>query len=183
MNRIKQYVPRICLKSIYHALIHSYLNYGILSWGYDLKKVTLLEKKAIRTVTNSHDLCHTDPLFKNEKILKVYDIFKMHCLKLYYDLKNMSLSRPLSDLFTIDQNTSHNLILFDCSDRNGKDRIRYHLPRFINSCPPLLIHKVSTHSLQGFKNYAKNHFLQGYDDSPCQLIDCYSCLSAANFRS
>ena len=158
------------------------MNYGILSWGYDLKKVTILQKKAIRTVTNSHYLCHTNPLFKKETILKVDDIFKMHCLKLYYDLKNDSLSYTTRYLFTIDQNTSHNLVLFDCSNRNDRERIRYHLPRFINNCTPDIVHKASTHSLQGFKNYAKNYFLQSYDDAPCQLVNCYSCQSAANFR-
>ena len=76
MNKIKTYVPKICLKFIYLSLIHSHLNYGILLWGFELRKLSLLQKKAIRLVTNSHFLAHTIPLFKKENILKtrIYSI-------------------------------------------------------------------------------------------------------------
>ena len=47
-----------------------------------------LQKKAIRLVTNSSYIAHTIPLFVEEKLLKVQDIFKLKLLKFYYKLCN-----------------------------------------------------------------------------------------------
>ena len=37
-------------------------------------------------ITNSRYIAHTTPLFKDEKLLKVQDIFKLGLLKFYYKL-------------------------------------------------------------------------------------------------
>ena len=48
----------------------------------------LYKKKAIRLVTNSAYIAHTTPLFIEEGLLKVQDIFKLKLLKFYYKLSN-----------------------------------------------------------------------------------------------
>ena len=178
MNLVKFYVPKSCLKKIYLSLIHSYLNYGVLLWGYGSKKVAILQEKAIRLITNSNFLAHTTPLFKTENILKLEDIFKLHCFKFFYLLKNRQLPSVLSGYFNIIDNSAlarTELELFECSDSNGKKRIRYHLPRLINSSPACIIDKASTHSLLAYKKYAKKYIIENYDETPCHMTDCYSC--------
>ena len=81
MSCLKNYLPKSCLKFIYLALIHSHLNYGILVWGYECKKIFKLQKKAVRILSKVHYLDHTDPLYKKENILKVDDIFKIQSYK------------------------------------------------------------------------------------------------------
>ena len=157
MNRIKHFLPKSCLKFIYQSLIHSHLNYGILLWGFGNEKLKILQKKAIRILTKSHYLEHTDPLFRNEKILKVNDIFKVHCYKLFYNFKNQRLPKKLMTLFNSQTILSINrLVNFNCPDSNGKKRIRYYLPQLINSSPISIVQKVYTHSCKGFKLYLKN---------------------------
>ena len=51
----------------------------------------LYKKKAIRLVTNSAYIAHTTPLFIEEGLLKVQDIFKLKLLKFYYKLSNYLL--------------------------------------------------------------------------------------------
>ena len=70
------------------SLIYSYLNYCNIIWGgaYDsvLKPLFILQKKAIRLISNSHYLEHTAPLFESLKLLNLYNIFKYNCFLLVH---------------------------------------------------------------------------------------------------
>ena len=70
------------------SLIASHLNYGILAWGIAAPRLEKLQKKAIRLITNSKYIAHTNPLFKRLQLLKIVDIFKLRILKFYYNLYN-----------------------------------------------------------------------------------------------
>ena len=158
-------------------MIHSHLNYGILLWGFECEKIFKLQKKAIRILTNSQYLAHTNPLFRNEKILKVEDIFRLHCYKLFYAYIHNKLPINLSEFFKLDVNNSNQLTLeyFDVVDIYGKKRIKYFLPHMINNSPRAIIDKVMTHSLPSYKFYAKQLMLNEYDCSPCVDLNCYAC--------
>ena len=71
---------------LYKSLIASYLNYGLLLWCTESDKVLTLQKKAIRLISNSSYISHTNPLFIQHKLLKIGDLFKLKLLKLYYKL-------------------------------------------------------------------------------------------------
>ena len=60
----------------------------MLLWGSDIRSVEKYQKKAIRNITNSQILDHTEPLLKDLGLLKVGDIFKLRLLKFYYKLMN-----------------------------------------------------------------------------------------------
>ena len=176
MNRIKKFVPKTCLKNIYQSLIHSHLNYGIILWGYDLSKLAILQKKAVRILSQSHYLAHTEPLFKKENILKINEIFKMHSFKIYYNFINNTLPSSIRGLFQLNNFTNnHHLILFNCSDAGGKNRIRYSLPRLINNAPLPFLVNVHTHSKNNYKLFLKKHFINEYSYSPCLNPNCYPC--------
>ena len=64
LRRLKNIVPQEILKTIYFSLINSHLNYGILVWGFNLERLEILQKKAIRIITHSHNLAHTRNLFQ-----------------------------------------------------------------------------------------------------------------------
>ena len=176
MYKIKKFVPGACLKHIYQSLIHSHLNYGILLWGFENEKLKILQKKALRILSQSHYLAHTEPLFKKEKILKIEDIFKLHSYKLYYNFMNNNLPFSINQLFQINW-TSINcpLIFFNCADSGGKNRIRYHLPQLINNSNIFLLNHIYFVSLASYKFFVKKHFLDSYDDSPCITPNCYAC--------
>ena len=65
---------------LYKSLIASYLNYGLLLWGTESHKVLTLQKKAIRLISNSSYISHTNPLFIQHKLLKIGDLFKLKLL-------------------------------------------------------------------------------------------------------
>ena len=86
LYRLKNIFPSEVLKTLYSSLIASYLNYGLLLWGKQSHKVEILQKKAIRLITGSNYIAHTNPLFGQLKLLKIRDMFKLRLLKLYYKL-------------------------------------------------------------------------------------------------
>ncbi len=55
-------------------------------------------KKIIRILSRSKYKAHTEPIFKELKLLKLEDILKLQELKLYYKYKNNKLSHYLQNL-------------------------------------------------------------------------------------
>merc|ERR1712002_1238614 len=102
------------------------------------------------------------PLFKNEKILKVGDIFKISCLKFYYRLINNMLPVNLSRLFNFSNNDRFKLNHFDCQDSKGKHRIRYYLPKLIQETDLQILNKTRCFAMLGFKSYTKKYILSNY---------------------
>ena len=89
LNATKHLLSQSNLKIIYYSLIHPYLTYGILLWGNAYKKhiqkVLILQKKAIRSITNSTYNEHTAPLYKQLMIPILNDIYKIQLGKLIYN--------------------------------------------------------------------------------------------------
>ncbi len=73
---------------IYNSLIVSHPNFCILAWGYQCDRVIKLQKKVIWILNLSKYNAHTEPIFKELKLLKVKDILKLQELKFYFKYKN-----------------------------------------------------------------------------------------------
>ena len=68
-----------------------HLNYSLLTWGSSIKEkhpLHLLQKKALRVITNNDYIAHTEPIYKELKILKLNDMFAVSVWKFYYKLMN-----------------------------------------------------------------------------------------------
>ena len=63
INRLKRFLPVDVLKIIYNALVLPYLNYGLLLWGLNFKRIFKLQKWAVRAITSSKFRAHTERLF------------------------------------------------------------------------------------------------------------------------
>ena len=106
LNRLKQILPQHILLLLYNSLILPHINYMIQVWGHNNKKITQLQKRAIRVITSSKYLAHTEPLFKSLGILKVGDIFKLQQYKFYYRFIHNSLPDYFQNL-VINRNMHH----------------------------------------------------------------------------
>ena len=91
LNKIKLFLPSRILKTIYSSLILYQLNYGILVWGQNYKRIFKLQKRVMRIITCSKYNAHHEPLFKELKLLKLEDIRKLQELKCYYKLVHRQL--------------------------------------------------------------------------------------------
>ena len=84
LNRLKRILPLNIKIILYNSLMLPHLNCGITLWGFKCEIILKLQKKAARISSASKYNAHTEPLFKNRKLLKIEHILKLHELKLYY---------------------------------------------------------------------------------------------------
>ena len=182
LSRLKFYLPESTLKTIYNSLIGSYLNYGILCWGYQKRQLFKLQKKAIRYVTKSKYNAHSDPLFKKLNILKIDDMLKLDIYKFYYRLVHRSLPQYFLDSFSIvrqqdlhDHNTRNQSILGPrIFHKFAEHCLRYHIPQLLNENITCILDKVFTHSQKGFSLYVKLYLINKYEVN-CNIEQCYIC--------
>jgi len=89
MYRLSGGVSENILRNLYYAFIYPYLIYCNLVWGgaapVHVNRLLLLQKKAVRTITGSEFLDHSEPLFIKTGILKMEQIYKYLCCLYYFD--------------------------------------------------------------------------------------------------
>ena len=99
LYRLRNVYPESVLITIYNTLILLHFHYCLLLWGSVVKEnhsLHLLQKKALRIITNSDYLAHTEPLCKRLRILKISDMFSVALWKFYYKLMNNKLPEYFS---------------------------------------------------------------------------------------
>ena len=181
MVRCKKFLPTSVLLKIYNSLILSRINYSILCWGFENKRIYMLQKKAIRVICKTKHIAHTDPLFSKLNTLKVKDIYIRHCLKFLFNHENGKLPYHLKN-FIIRNRSGHNHdtrhrndFQSSLTNRASSDKIlRQILPKILNDIPGSIRDRVYTHSLQAVKNKFKSHAISNYQDS-CSIRNCYVC--------
>ena len=83
LNRLKYYLPTNTKLHIYNSLVLPHCYCGFLAWDFECNRIYELQKSSVRSIRNSKYNAHTDPLFKQLKLLKVEDIFTIQQYKFY----------------------------------------------------------------------------------------------------
>ena len=162
LHKLKSGYPTSILKSIYNTLILPNINYCILSWGSQINKLYLLQKRAIRNISKSDFRAHTEPLVKEHNLLKVQDIYNMAILKFYSKLINDNLPNYFES-FTPQFSAGHQHYNFRNPSRLlpkikhefPKQSLRYKLISTINETSNELLEMVKTLSQKNFMNFIK----------------------------
>ena len=186
LYRLNNIFPKNILQTLYNSLIASYINYGLLLWGVESNRIELLQKKAIRLITNSNYTAHTTPLFIELGLLKIQDMFKLKLLKFYYKLSSNLLPKYFESYR-------------DVIERAPVRELRQHyihpplIRKVYAECSPLfqLIELINTlkadkndtilekirlksHTFYGFSFNVTMVCLNAYD-LICRLNSCYTC--------
>ena len=108
LAKLRHFVPKVCLLSVYYAVFQSYFQYGCMLWSQstakNLNRIRVLQKKGLRILNFSHYNSHTNNLFKDCKILKIDDIIKNEQIKFAFQFINNSLPIDLNSLLQINVN-------------------------------------------------------------------------------
>ena len=178
MNKQKRTLPTRILKLMYDSFILPHINYCISCWGFNMKRITKLQKRAIRVVGKSKYNSHTDPLFKNLNILKASDLFNLSHLKLYHKFINSKLPCYMSEMFTPSIHRYDTRSQLPAGHRNrttgGMKRVRCHIRKILDSTQRTIRDKIHSHSLPGFSHYFRNQVISSYT-SECSIRGCYIC--------
>ena len=187
LHRVKRFLPKTILITIYKSLIMPHLNYGLLLWGPHLSRLVTLQKKAIRVVSLSDYLSHTDPIFKELKLLTLEDMFTLQKFKFLHKLAHNTLPtyfdtyKPfLTRLPVVYNLRPHALALPRIYHVYAESCLVYQLVKLYNDTTydPLIFRKIEekSHSAFGFKQYVTASLLDKYSQNKiCNIPDCYSC--------
>ena len=184
INRIKHNLHSKTLKILYNSLIYPHFTYGVVAWGNTcrkaLKRMHLLQKRAVRIVSKSRYNAHTGPLFKKFNILTTHDIYRLSCCTMFWKRSNNKLPSVLHDLISLN-NETHNYSTRQSNDirpastRNRLDhqclsnKIAYNF----NSLPEFLKGTLNL-SLGNFSKKLKDHFVSKYK-LICLRPNCPNC--------
>ena len=180
LNRLKHTLPKHTLKTIYDSLINTYLNYGVLCWGFNSNNILKLQKRAVRILTRSKYNAHSDPLFKSLHILKHEHLIIRKMYKFYFRYtKNQLPNYFFSSLFI--QRLEHGYgtrnYFFktpQIKHKYAENCLRYKLPSLLNDNVSQILNKVNTHSEFGFCLYIKKYYINSYN-TDCMIPSCYVC--------
>ena len=92
---MKTIYPRLVLQTLYNIIILPDFNYCILTWRATISErnpLHLLQRKALRLISNSNYIEHTEPICKKLRVLKLINFFSIAVGKFYYKLMNNQLS-------------------------------------------------------------------------------------------
>ena len=177
MYRLKYIYPQEILQMLYNTLIVPHFNYCLLVWGSKIVKghrIHLLQKKALRLITNNDYLAHTEPICRHLRIVKVTDMYRLSVWKFYFKLMNNQLPayfekmKPelpeICNFYEVRKPLFHLPVI---KHEFAEHLVQYQMITLLNSevGAVSVTAKVYTHSFQGFKFYLKNKVIDSYNMS------------------
>ena len=111
------------LMNLYNTLILSHFSYAVLAWGGCLITLTnrsqVLQKKAVRAITNSPYLAHTAPLYKHLNILNVKSLYYMRLAQFMFLFMTNQLPCNFTEMFIVNA---------DIHSYETRSSNKFHLP-------------------------------------------------------
>ena len=103
LSKIRHYVPKDTLRTIYYAIFSSILHYGSIIWGQAkpkaIKRIESIQNRAVRTINFAPFRSPTDCLYQSSKILKFSDQVKLQDVLLIHDYLNKRIPIALLEWF------------------------------------------------------------------------------------
>ena len=104
LSKIRPYVRKDLLRTIYYALFDSHLRYGCQIWGQcqtqSLHNLEVLQNKALRILKFTGHRENSQPLYKISKIFKLKDLVRPYNLQLVQNHLNDFLPENFLNYFT-----------------------------------------------------------------------------------
>ena len=138
------FLPNHCLKTLYYCLVYPYFHYCITVWGStyktNLRRLVSLQKRVVRIISNSSFDAPSDPIFKNLKLLKFFDIRQLELGKLMFSFSHSLLPVKFKDYFcfnnevhSYDTRHTDNFHLPFCRTNLRKFSVSFQGPSYYNS--------------------------------------------------
>ena len=195
--KLKHFLPVYIMKTLYSSLIASHLQSCTLLWANshvtNIRKLQLLPKKAIRIITSSHYIPHTDPLFSTTKHLKLDDLYKYQLGIFMHKITHRQLPQNMASMFLRTDNIhSHQLrnqnayYIQQIRTNTRKSTINFSGRKFWNT---LLANHRQLVSIHKFKKKFKALLLTKYSYNGLTYLDnslwlrllCFNCIVMSLF--
>ena len=187
INSSKNLLPYKIRRTLYYSLFDSHLNFGNLLWGCAktkfINKIENLQKRCIRNVALKSFRAHTEPLFKELKILKFQDKFS-YCRAIFmHKYRHGKLPTSFSGIFTDttmtdEMQSRHNDYNYLNLPANKKCLENFPLKQIIFNWNSLSLELKSTAEPLEFETLLKQNYLSQYSSENDCFGNCFSCSQA-----
>ena len=166
MYKLSHFVPSPILLSLYFALVHSGLIYGLTSWGSSadlyIRRVKSIQNRAIKLIDNNVNGFYVNKILKFDDLYKYFCSVKFYKCTLLGNHEYFSLSfknlLPAHNYLTRHRNADrYNIPIFNKT--RGQRSFFYNSTKIWNSIP---LHIKSCNSLQNFKLHYKTFLISNY---------------------
>ena len=103
MGRVKHFLSPRELVLLYNTLVLPHINYCAVIWGRNypsnIKRIMILQKRAVRIIENKPYLFPTNTLFIKHMILKFPDIVREQSIMILLAFINNTLPDPIANMF------------------------------------------------------------------------------------
>ena len=184
LNKLKNTLSKDTLLHIYNALLLPHITYGISAWGNNsnqhLRRLNMLQKRAVRYISKAKYNSHTSPLFKKLQLLTVQDLYTVSCCRLYVK-KRLGILTPYFVSQLSQPGNTHNYHMRNhlnlrrnkINSELNKQSVNYKVLSCWNSLPDFIKAQTVT-SLPYFIRKLKKYFISMYNDI-CEVRPCYIC--------
>ena len=174
------------LLKLYKSLVVLHINYGSLVWGQNCNSINKMQKKAIRTVTHSNYIAHSEPPLKDLHLLNVKDLMNLKLIKFLHKLYHNNLPIYFNDNMphlekreTSYNLRSHQLPVPRVTHVCAESCLLYKFVEMKNKLATfhkLILVKIvnRTHSHSAFSKYVIHIMLESYSYE-CILNPCRTC--------
>ena len=101
--KLRHFLPRHILLTIYRSLVTPYLTYGLIAWGQacksHLEKLLKLQKRALRFIYFSERNQHTIPLFIDAGVLPLKSLYYELLAHLMFEIRHRNAPGNIQALF------------------------------------------------------------------------------------
>jgi len=106
MCKVKHYVNKHALRMLYHSLINSRAQYGIIAWGNagscHLQPISAVLNRAMRCLNTDKLLTNkVTTIYKMQKILQLEDVFNLEVSKFMYKYNTSQLPATFNNYFKL----------------------------------------------------------------------------------
>ena len=188
----RHHVPKTLLLQIYYGQFFSHLTYGCQVWGQQLSEISptfILQKKALRLIKFEHYQAHTNPIFKELKLLKLMDVIRMKNLLLVHNTLNLNIPTHFQNYFSL-KTTKHkyrtinnpnsllsipkgSVVLPDVKGKHGEQSVKHICAKTWNKTLKALLAdnqksnitldtNLHEMNINKFKNILKQFFIDSY---------------------
>ena len=116
------------------------------------KRLSKIQKRAVRAITLSKHNAHSEPLLKLVKLLSVTDLFNLNSLKFFYNYKHNRVPEYFQQY---DFQPNEEIHTYPTRQGVTQKCLWNDISKIINATLAYLLDRIWTHSLHGFSANAK----------------------------
>ena len=175
--KIRHFVPKSVLLSVYYGIFNSHMQYACQVWAQhetsNTRRIFMLQKRALKIMTFSRYDSPSNPIFADLKLFKLFDLVKFFNIILIHNILNNKLPSDVQSVFSLTAYNRSNItrgppvgtlkVPYVKTNTYGNFSVRYQSIIAWNALQREFPTNIANISINKIINYLKLYFLTSYN--------------------